>query len=62
MPFGIKSIAIIAANLWNKISNKIKEVSFPTFFKVKLKNGFRRIALVDFAKHVRRVGFIGLTC
>ena len=53
MPFGIKSIAIIAANLWNKISNKMKEVSSLTFFKVKLKNGFRRIALVDFAKHVR---------
>ena len=51
--FGIKSIANIAAKIWNKIPNKIKEACSPLqFLKVKSKNGFQRVALVDFAKYI----------
>ena len=38
--FGIESIANIAAKIWNKILNEIKDVtSLAAFLKVKLKNG-----------------------
>ena len=38
--FGIESIANIAAKIWNKILNEIKDVtSIAAFLKVKLKNG-----------------------
>ena len=42
----------IAAKIWNKIPNEIKEACSLTVLKVKLKNGFQRVALVDFAKHM----------
>ena len=37
MHFGIESIANIAAKIWNKIPNKIKEASSLTVFKNKIK-------------------------
>lgn len=53
MHFGIEPIANIAAEIWNKITNEIKDASsFTVFKKVKLKNAFHRVALVDFAKHM----------
>ena len=35
--FGTESIANIAANIWNKVPNKIKEASSLTVFKCKIK-------------------------
>ena len=36
--FGIETISNIAAKIWNKIPNEIKEVSSLTVLKVKLNN------------------------
>ena len=50
--FGIESIANIAARIGNKRPNEIKEARSLIVFKSKSKNGFQRIALADFPKHV----------
>ena len=51
--FGIESIANIAT----KIPNKIKGAPLK-FFKVKLKNRFHRVVIVDNKKYVVQVSFI----
>ena len=51
MHFGIESTANITAKIWNKTLNEIKEACSLTVFKVRLKNRFQSVALVDFAKH-----------
>ena len=50
--FGIESIANIAAKIWNNHLKKLKKHASLQLLKVKLKNGFQRVALVDFAKHM----------
>ena len=46
--FGIESITNIAAKIWNKIPNEIlKRHAALKFLKVRLKNGFQSVALVD---------------
>ena len=55
--FGIESIANIAAKIWNKMPNKIKGAPLK-FFKVKLKNRFHRVVLVDNTKYVVKVSFM----
>ena len=52
MHFGIESIAIIAAKYGIKYLTKPKKHAPLQFLKVKSKNGFQRVALVDFAKHI----------
>ena len=55
--FGIESIANIATKIWNKMPNKIKGAPL-MFFKVKLKNRFHRVVLVDDKKYVVQVSFM----
>ena len=55
---GMEPIANIEAKIWDKIPNEIKEASSLTVIKSKIKNGFHRAALVDFAKHVGQMGFM----
>ena len=47
----IESIAKITTKIRNKIPTKSKKAPLQ-FLKVKLKNGFDRVALLDFAKHM----------
>ena len=52
MHLRIEPIANIAAKIWNKIPNEIQEAKPLQFSKAKLKNGFQRVALVDFEKQM----------
>ena len=52
MHLRIEPIANIAAKIWNKIPNEIQEAKPLQFSKAKLKNGFQRVALVGFEKHM----------
>ena len=57
--FGIKSIANIAAKIWNKIPNEIKEASCVTDFKSNIKKWVPHGCPCRFRKtYVRQVGFI----
>ena len=59
MHFGVESIANIAAKIWNKIPNKIKEASSLTVFKSKIKKWVPESCLCRLCKtYLGQVGFI----
>ena len=61
--FGIESIANIAAKIWNKIPNEIKEAGSLTVFKSKIKKWVPEGCSCSLCKtYVEQVSFISLTC
>ena len=57
--FGIESIANIAAKIWNKIPNEMKEACSLTVFKTKIKKWVPECCPCRFSKtYVGQVGFI----
>ena len=49
---GLSPLPILLLKYGTKYLTKLKKHAPLQFLKVKLKNGFQRVALVDFAKHM----------